>query len=1081
MIKSLLFVLLLGQAPDDTVKFINPAEILSQGAELEKSGEFEKAVELYLMVSENDTSYMQVQSTLISAYNSLEQYDKSIAIGTKLKDTYSSYRKDIYIDLGNAYLDGGNYEKSRKIYAEGVKLFPYNYILLYNLGLANRRCGDLQEAFSYFQQSAGINPFYSNNHIMLGYLSMLQGHTTKAMLSYLTYMAINPDNNGTLVFLENLAAEAVRSEGSVEPFSDNSEFKHYDELIRSKAALDERFKYEVDFNANIVKQAELLFSKLKFDPNSDDFWMQFYVPFFTRLVQKDLQSAFIYFILKSSDNKDVLSWIEKHDKEKSAWFDIANKALSKNKLKNVTEILGERMAYNHWYFDNKALSAIGNKIDENTRIGPWAFFYQNSQRNAIGKYNQKGLKIGEWLYYHDNGRLSRKEKYDDNGIILEPAIYYHDNGALSIVANYNKKEELDGSLEYYFACGQAREIVPFVAGTKSGKGHHYYETGQVKIDYSMKDGKLDGDYIHYFKNGAIDRKYAYTDGLTNGPYQSYYIDGQLEEEGHYIDDQLSGDWKGYHSDGKLRYKGSLENGNRSGIWEFYHANGNIKEVITYNENGEKHGENKNYTEAGILHSRIVYDKEKIIGLTYFDPKGAILYEALDNEGNMTYETNYATGELLAKGTLKNGKLSGPLTTYFNNGHVRQQANMVDDYYTGLFEEYYSTGELYIKCNYDEGMKNGRYLQFYKNGQINHDGWFVNDEMEQWWQTYYPDGTLDEENYYVSGKINGWNTYYAPGNKLHRAYKYEMDLLTGLKQYDTLGNIFHELEITHGNGIQTRKTVAGDTIFKVNMLCSQFGSDVYSYYGGGKIESKNPLINNLYEGAYEAKRINGNVSVKGAYNNNKQEGLWQWFHSNGNISSEQFYVRGQTEGKSKKYYINGKIESECNYTEDELDGPCQYYDQFDQHQLTKIYDKNFGQIAYVDIKSRDTIQFISKGKFTLESYFPNGNIAVTQNYVDGKFEGENTWYNSDGSVTGKINYLGGDNHGLRTRYYPDGKVFRETLYQYDNKNGTEKEYYDNGQLCRETPYINGNINGYEIIYDRDGRVKSKTYYWNNDVY
>ena len=206
MIKSLLFVLLLGQAPTDTVEFMTPAEILSRGAEFESNSEYEKAVELYLLVSENDTSYIQVQSTLMSAYNALEQYDKSIAIGSELKDTFSTYRKDIYISLGNAYLNGGNYEKSREIYIEGVGLFPYNYILIYNLGLANRNCGDMQQALTYFQRSASINPFYSNNHIMMGYLSMLQGHTTKAILSYLTYLAINPDSNNTLIFLVNLGA-----------------------------------------------------------------------------------------------------------------------------------------------------------------------------------------------------------------------------------------------------------------------------------------------------------------------------------------------------------------------------------------------------------------------------------------------------------------------------------------------------------------------------------------------------------------------------------------------------------------------------------------------------------------------------------------------------------------------------------------------------------------------------------------------------------------------------------------------------------------------------------------------------------
>ena len=398
-----------------------------------------------------------------------------------------------------------------------------------------------------------------------------------------------------------------------------------------------------------------------------------------------------------------------------------------------------------------------------------------------------------------------------------------------------------------------------------------------------------------------------------------------------------------------------------------------------------------------------------------------------------------------------------------------------------FEEFYFTGELYVKCQYDEGTLNGRYLLYYKNGQINFDGWNVNDVMEQEWKTYFSDGDLEESTYYVSGKKNGWNTYYAPGNKIHKSYKYEMDLLTNLRQYDTLGNMYHDLDILHGNGIQARKTVAGDTIFKVNMQCSLFGSDIYSYYTEGKVQSKDPISNNLYEGDYEVKGSDGSIYIKGSYKNNARDGIWQWFYANGNVSSNRFYVRGQTEGIAKRYYINGKIESECNYSEDELHGPCQYYDQFGNHQLTKMYEKNVGHIAYVDAKNQDTIQFVGKGKFTLESHFSNGKLAVSQNYRDGKFDGTNTWYNSDGSVTEKINYVSGENHGLRTQYYPNGKVFREIPYQFDNKQGVEKEYYENGNLRWETPYINGNLNGYDINYNLDGSVKSKIYYWNDDVY
>jgi antitoxin component YwqK of YwqJK toxin-antitoxin module len=1081
MIKTLLFVLLLGQPQADSVQFIHPAEILEQGAELSKNGNHDKAVELYLKISENDTAYIQVRSVLAATYSMVQQYEKSIEISAKFKDVPSKYRLDFYINLGNAYLDGGNVEKGKQIYKEGLTLFPYSYILIYNLGLAHHKTGNYVEALSYFQKSAKINPYYGNNHIMLGYLSLLQGHTTKAILSYLTYLAINPDKNSTLVFLENIASEVVRPEGSIPEFTDNSDFLFYDELIRSKAALDERFESGIDFNASVAKQSTLLFSKLIYNESSDDFWMQFYVPLFSQIYQRDLHKAFIYFILKSSNKENIQAWLEKHDKERSAWVDAANSAFAHNRSVNKTELLGEKDNYTYWYYSNNALSAIGNEKPDETRTGPWAFFYQNSQINATGRYNDQGQKIGEWLYYHENGRLSRKEVFDEKGGFVEPAVYYHDNGALSVVARYNDKGELHGPLEYYYACGQLREVAPFANDSKTGDGHHYYETGQTKTDYHIEDGQLEGEYTEYFQNGLVQKKYEVTKGLTNGPFKSYHVNEQLEEQGQYVDDKLVGEWIGYHANGGLQYKGAFALDNRKDQWEYHYTNGNIRELTNYNEVGEKHGENRNYTEEGKLQSIITYDRDKIIGLSYYNAKGEALYEVHDEGGNMTYETYYPTGEPLAKGTLKNGKLNGPLTLYHMNGNVKYQVNFVDDLYEGLYEEHFTTGELYIKCYFKEGNKNGHYLQYYKNGKVNIDGWYIDDIAEQWWITYYPDGSLDEEKYLVSGKLNGWNNYYAPGNKRQKSFKYQMDLLTELQQYDTLGNVYHHLDIAHGNGVQARITVAGDTIFKVDMRCGQFNSDVNSYHSNGSLKSRDPLKNGLVDGPYERKRSDGTQAVKGAYKNDLQDGLWQWLYPNGKISSEYHYVAGKMDGPSNRYYYTGKIESKCTFSEDEVTGPCLYFDQQGNHQLTKIYKKDIGHVAYVDVKSKDTIEFINSGSFTLTSHFENGKVAVVQNFFDGKFDGESLWYNADGSLTEKNMYVHGDNHGVSTKYFANGKVYLETPYQNDNKYGLEIEYYENGNKRRETPYINDDVNGFEILYNTNGTVKSKTFYWNGDEY
>jgi antitoxin component YwqK of YwqJK toxin-antitoxin module len=321
---------------------------------------------------------------------------------------------------------------------------------------------DYKTALSYFKKSARINPYYMNNHVMLGYISMLQGHRSKAMMSYLMSLAISPDNNGILVFLESLSSDAIRIEGSIEKFESNELFQYYDDIIRSRAAQDPRFVQEVDFNANIIKNTELLLQKLEYRDNTDDFWMNYYVPFYFSLAKQNLAPHFLYYTLYSTNNDEVKKFINKNSDEKDAWISLANEYLSSNRSTQHATVMGQKDEYSFWYYNSNALSAIGNQIDDETRTGPWMFFYESGQLNAIGKYDDSGNKTGLWKYYHENGRLSRTEKYQENAIV-EPARYYHENGALSIIAHYDG-EILDGSLEHYYACGALKEIIPLKQG-----------------------------------------------------------------------------------------------------------------------------------------------------------------------------------------------------------------------------------------------------------------------------------------------------------------------------------------------------------------------------------------------------------------------------------------------------------------------------------------------------------------------------------------------------------------------------------------------------------------------------------------
>ncbi|MDH5609782.1 MAG: tetratricopeptide repeat protein, partial [Cyclobacteriaceae bacterium] len=1042
MLKSLLFILGFPYG-QDTIPLIFSEKILEAHSQKIEDKLYDDAIEGLLSIQESDSNYYRAQKELIVTYTAIGDYEKAYQVGAGNLDKWNDIRVQFYIELGNSFLAAGEVEKGADIYEQGLRLFPYNPTLIYNRGLAHYRMKEYEEAVTYFQRALSINPYHSNSHLMLGTTMLLSGYRTKAILSYFTYLAINPGNNKVLVTLENLVNTADRSEGIITPVGTNQDFSYYDDLIRSKAALNDAFVQQVDFRASIIKQGELLFDKWRYNPDSDDFWMKFYMPMFTGMRKENLQVAFLYFILYSVGNDDVNAWLEKHTTEKSRWIDLANKSLKLNRESNVATLQGTTDTYTHWFYDNNALSAIGNLLDNDTRIGPWVFFHDNSEKSAEGRYNQQGRKVGTWTYYYANGITSQVEYYEEDGSIHKPMEYYFEDGTLSNLLRY-RQDTVDGYLDYYYACGTLKEQFPYTKGEKTGTGHYYFETGELQSDYQLTDGKLDGTYVTYFRNGKIKNTYLYDAGTVNGTYTSYYTNGQLEETGEYADDLMVGNWVGYYDNGTKKYEGSFEDGNRVGIWAYFFADGTRQMTEEYGNNGELEGPSEFFDEDGIRNSRYIYRADTLVEYVFFDKKGTILAQEANPSGNMAFKSYYPTGELRESGQLTAGKLSGPVKRYYPSGQLHREGNMVQNEWDGEFKEYSEAGPLLIHCNYQNGQLDGYYRAYHLNGTVANEGWYIDGQAEQIWQTYFIDGTLYESTYFKNNLADGLSKEYATDGRLFQVYQYKNGMYTGVFQYDTTGAVFNQRTLKNGTGKNTYLYPGGKKRYESDLICGLSITDQVNYYPSGKKETVLSVKNGEYHGPYEYNGPDGKAILKGHYVNGLASGLWTRYFENGVKDSDRNYKGGNLQGTSTYFHENGKTETTCVYDEDERNGPCTYYDADGNLQMIKLYRKDAGHIGYLYAKPNgtysDTIFTLGKKDFELKAYFDNGNVSCTQQYKNGYFDGKTIYYHKNGNIQEDIDFKMGDYHGWYKAYYPNGKPRIETPYYFDEREGTETEFY-----------------------------------------
>ncbi len=1081
MIKSFLFVILLNQqVENDTIPPINSNDILDQIEELNNNENYSTSIELLELVSPYDSNYLDVQTELIKAYSKNDQFSKAESIGSQLMDSRFDLPANLYVVFGNEYLNNNLTNQGIETYNQGLKVFPYNTSLIYNIGYAEYSLGNYDAAISSMIEVLRINPYYSRAHQILGNILSKTDQRTKAVLSFLAYLAINSDQNWALVRLNDLLSNGYREEGTIEVNLDNSAFEYYDQLLRSKAALDDRFKTEVDFEVPVAQQVELLIKKLKYDEDSEDFWMKFYVPFLVSIADEQLTDAFVYFILYSSKNEDVIAWLEKHEKEKEQWIGLVQEHLNQFKLVHQRTILDSTNNFSHWYYNNGALSAIGNEEGENN-VGPYEFYHTNGRLRALGFYDKKGNKTGTWKYYFDNGQLSSSENYK-NGEVEGLVDAYKKDGKPKNSAKY-----VDGKMEdfltWYFPCGSKSEMYPYVGGVGNGEGKVFYKSGVVKSTYFISDGKSDGPYTLFYENGQISNEYLYENDQLKGVYKGYHPDGTVFEIGQFDDEgENDGDWVVYHKNGSVDSRGAFKEGKKIGFWEYFYPNKNNMRTENYNNAGDLDGLTKWFDIDGKIYSERVYKDGTLVGYKFIDKKGNVLVDNIHDNGDMQYLGYYATGDLYSKGTLKNGMLQGAYVTYHYNGNVEFEGAMKDDQWHGELKEYDKSGYLSIESNYENGVLEGYYRGYYPNGQIKQEGWLEGGNIQQRWVVYYINGEVESDGYYTSGDAHEIR-FYDPKGRIYSKEYYEEDLLTRIEHYDTLGNMYNEYEPSGIEDTYELKSPSGKPVTSKTLKCGEEINETI-YYKHGKTEIqytyKNGMLDKYYNYSYNGKKL-----AEGNYLNDEKHGDWNFYYENGQLEYKVKYVADKREGVSLSYYDNGQLETKCNQYQNERIGPCSYYDRQGELQMIKFYKPEYGAYAYTyqmpDGRISDTIKIDKKSEFELKSYFKNGKPAVIQQYKMGFYEGQNTYYNAEGMVTNRSSYLNGLSHGKSEEFYPNGQLKHEENHYYDEKHGQENFYHPNGQLKEQIHWVYGSKEGWNRIFDENGKLVAETFYRNDTEY
>jgi len=104
-----------------------------------------------------------------------------------------------------------------------------------------------------------------------------------------------------------------------------------------------------------------------------------------------------------------------------------------------------------------------------------------------------------------------------------------------------------------------------------------------------------------------------------------------------------------------------------------------------------------------------------------------------------------------------------------------------------------------------------------------------------------------------------------------------------------------------------------------------------------------------------------------------------------------------------------------------------------------------------------------------SYYSNGEIEFSAEYVNGKLDGVSKHWAEDGTLLSKAQYSEGRLNGYLKKYFSNQVLMGEINYSHGKKHGVEKWYHENGTLKSEQTFIHGVPQDDMVRWRSDGSI------------
>ena len=311
-------------------------EIIREGVQLHDKGDFQGAIRKYQEVlAENPDDVTALYEMAFSLFASGD-YKKSLETGYKGAQYRSDSLSRFYVVIGNNLDHLKEPEKAIKAYKSGIKLFPDDSRLHFNLAITYIGLNRFDDAKKSLKDSVTSDPGHSSSHLGLGQLYQKDNYKIPALLAFCRFLVIEPRSPRSQPALERMTGIMQSGAGKgadekqitifMDPSAktDEGDFNAIDLVLSmlnaSKHLEKNKDKSEMEL---IVDGFDTLFTMLeevKSDKKQSGFAWNYYRPYFAEMKKRNHVEPFCYYIHQSSGSAEVSKWLAENQERLSAFL-----------------------------------------------------------------------------------------------------------------------------------------------------------------------------------------------------------------------------------------------------------------------------------------------------------------------------------------------------------------------------------------------------------------------------------------------------------------------------------------------------------------------------------------------------------------------------------------------------------------------------------------------------------------------------------------------------------------------------------------------------------------------------------------